>query len=158
VSAVQVFKTHPTTMTHLKPDLVDNNLTKLLQYIAVAGQEIACKLIGLFEMLRSLKWALQGKKTIPLYCKSEPPNPKTLMDSDHWTKSQLHQTPCKQIGHPDQRLKTWLSCIKKNMSTRPSGPQCTQTAENENFLKKTLGYLCHCKTLKSTSIRNDPLA
>jgi len=41
------------------------------------------------------------------------------------------------------------------MSTRPSGPQCTQTTEHENFLKKILGYLCCCKTLKSTPIRND---
>jgi len=73
-------------MTHLKPDLVDNNLTKLLQYIAVAGQEMTCKLIRLFERLRSLNWALQGKKTIPLYCNSEPPNPNTLMDSYRWSK------------------------------------------------------------------------
>jgi hypothetical protein len=50
-------------MTHLKPDLVDNNLTKLLQYIAVAGQEIARKLTRLFERLRSLNWALQGGKS-----------------------------------------------------------------------------------------------
>jgi hypothetical protein len=88
-------------MTHLKPDLVDNNLTKLLQYIAVAGQEMTCKLIRLFERLRSLNWALQGKKNFPCIV----------------TQNQQIQTPwwthivdqklvaCKHIGHPDQRVK-----------------------------------------------------
>jgi len=79
-------------MTHLKPDLVDNNLTKLLQYIAIAGQEMTCKLIRLFERLISFFPCIVTQNQ--------------QIQTPWWTHIVDQKlVACKHIGHPDQRVK-----------------------------------------------------